>query len=422
MTTLVVTGATGYVGRALVRAAQKRGIRIVAASRRRPATPAEWIRYDLADAVDPAILPDGATLVHLAAETRASSEATDTIEIDAAMRLVEASRVRRSRIIFVSSQAARKDAPTRYGRIKWRIESLVLGAGGSVVRPGLVYGGAPGGVFADLLQLVQRMPLLPALWPAPHVQPIHVDDLAAALIAIAERSDAGAHAYNLGAAVPITFTAFLRVLARMRLRRLRPGVPVPFACVNAAMAVARLFGRSVDPDRVRSLRELPVMHTAADMAALDVVLRPLRSGMCASGDDRRRQLLREAHALLGYVLRERPGSSVCRRYVRAVERMRGAQPLALPRTLTCWPLLLALVDRREDTAENVELQWRLDAAVVLAEATPAGARRLLPRRESPLLAVACVGAALAGEAFWRMAGFFARPLLMRSMTRPPREP
>ena len=148
MRTLVVTGAGGYLGRHLVAAARASGWRVIAATRRPIVADVEWLPYRLEDEIAADAIPDRAVIVHLAAQTGAALDAS--IEQRAADRLIDAATRRHARLVFVSSQTARADAPTPYGRTKAAIEARVVAAGGIAVRPGLVYGGSPGGVYADL--------------------------------------------------------------------------------------------------------------------------------------------------------------------------------------------------------------------------------------------------------------------------------
>ena len=141
MTSIVVTGATGYIGGHLVRAAAQRGWEVIAASRTRSPDCRDWIAYRLEDPLDAERFPVGAAVVHLAADTSSGADDTVEREVDSARRLLEVARSRELAVVFVSSQAARSDAPTAYGRAKWHVEQLMLESEGTVVRPGLVYGG-----------------------------------------------------------------------------------------------------------------------------------------------------------------------------------------------------------------------------------------------------------------------------------------
>ncbi len=423
MTTLVVTGATGYIGRHLVRAALARGWDVRAASRERPADPGvPWIPYRLEEDPAAGLFPEGATVAHLAADTRGGAAAGEDLEVEAARRLLDTARERRLRVVFASSQAARVDAPTAYGRAKFRVERLVLEAGGSVLRPGLVYGGQPGGLFLQLLNQVRRLVVLPALLPAPRVQPIHVRDLVEGLIRIVERDDPPASAYNLASPEPVSFTAFLRALAAVRLRRRRLFVPVPAAVLGPAVRAANLIlGGAYDLARLRSLVELPSMPSADSLASLGLRLRPLESGMHPSGSDRRRRLLREGRGLITYLLGEPSPAALTRRYARAVESARDGFPAHVPEILLDWPVCLAVLDGRTllQSAGAEELGWRLEAATALAEASPSGARRFLLIGDSAGAAGAALSlsAVALSEGFWRLLRLFASPLLRRALER-----
>src|SRR5437867_1800545 len=119
---IVITGASGYIGRYLTAGAHARGWHVIAATRRRPAIgDVDWIPYALDDELRADTFPMAAVLVHLAANTAVAKHVDEQCELIAAQRLLSIAQQRRLRFIFVSSQAARPDAPTAYGRVKWRI-------------------------------------------------------------------------------------------------------------------------------------------------------------------------------------------------------------------------------------------------------------------------------------------------------------
>jgi NADH dehydrogenase len=356
--------------------------------------------------------------VHLAAWTGSDDEGTVERESSAAHRLVEVARARKLAIIFVSSQAARSDAPTAYGRAKWQVEQVVLQSGGTVVRPGLVYGGQPGGLYRQLQDHVRGTFALPALLPCPPVQPIHVDDLAGALLRVAARTDLRGVALNLAATEPISFTSFLRAIAVHRLRRRRLFVPLPTLLLLPAIRLVNLaFRQSLDHGRARSLVDLPVMRCDEDLAGLGITLRPLAAGMHPSGDDRRRRLLREGDALMTYLLSEQAAAALRRRYTRAVERVCDGEPLVLPAVVYSWPSCIAILDDAPflQVLGAAKLRWRLDAATVLAEASTAGARQfmMLGPASGPVVATAALGGVALSEAFWRLARLALAPILRR---------
>lgn len=374
---IAVTGATGYIGQRLIRAARLAGHEVLALSRRPVTQPGvAWQPFDLADATPLSLPGDIAGVFHLAAETQHARGAEQT-ERAAAQRLIDAAGAVDAGFVFVSSQAARADAPTAYGRIKWQIERTTLAAGGRVVRPGQVYGGPERGLFGVLCALVRRLPVLPAFVPAPVVQPVHVDDLAEALLACLAQVPSSV--LCVAASEGVGFTAFLQTIARGRTGRRPMAIPVPTLLVRA---LAKLLGpgpsSTIGLDRLGSLFALPRMDTVGDLQRLSVTLRPLSAGVTRSGRGRR-ELLREGRVFLTYVLRMVPSGVLVRRYVSAIETLRTGRALRLPELVRRVPALLALLDGAGgiDTAFRSELVWRLNAALMLAEASPQGAFRFL---------------------------------------------
>lgn len=411
----VVTGATGYIGERLVRHIMSLGHEVVAASRRAPSAQIEWIPFDFANASD-LNLPKGVDAVfHLAAATTSSTTELDT-ELVAAQFLIKAAVQAGARIIFVSSQTAREDAPTAYGRTKWQIERLILAAGGWVVRPGQVYGGVERALFGTLVSAVRSLPVIPAFLPAPMIYPIHVDDLVAALLQCAELNIIPSSVLCIGAITPVSFTDFLRSIARVRVRRFRLPIPIPVAIVRlVGVAIGGRLRAKSGLDRLTSLFDLPAMESERDMALLGVLTRPLVSGMTRSGDDRRRNLIREGQALLAYVLKAKASPTLVRRYVRCIESAREGQPIHLPEFTLRTPFSIALLDDSTalSTASGAEFYWRIHAAVVLAEASVHGARRFLAIGEASgfLTSLARVASAIALELWWRALRLVVGPAL-----------
>lgn len=405
---IAITGATGYIGQTLSSLARKRGHAVVALSRHKlDSLEDQWIPFDLSSTKHLELPSGTGAVIHLAANTSNDSALNENSETMAAQRLNNAANNIGAKFIFVSSQTASPTAPTPYGRTKWRIEQEVISAGGWAVRPGLVYGGKLSGLFGTLVGAVKRLPLLPAFLPAPKIQPIHVDDLAEGLLRIAERSDLDPGVFSLGPPEPVSFSTFLGEIAISRLRVFRGFAPVPVMAINALAGIlGEPLGTRLGLARMQSLFKLPVMDTASDLERIGLTLRPLHSGMTPSGDDRRRRLLLEGRAMLAYVLKDAPSSALLRRYTRAIERLRGAQALDLPQIFLSYPIFMSLIDHSSWSAQadGTEFSWRLDAATVLAEATPSGANRFLDigHERGSLGSLLSITVAVTLEAFWRI--------------------
>ncbi|MDI1276637.1 sugar nucleotide-binding protein [Methylobacter sp.] len=411
---IIVTGASGYIGTRFISLAQSNNHELVAVSRQPLETVSVCLSFDL-NTSSALSLPKGTDAVlHLAADTAESGEDGHN-EIAAAKALIVAASNVSAKFVFVSSQTAREDASTSYGRTKWRIEQEVLAANGLVVRLGQVYGGVERGLFGTLVRLVRVLPVLPAFIPSPWVQPIHVDDCARGLLTFIEREDIRSGIYSLASPNGVSFTGFLRSIAQHRVRQHRIFVPIPVVFVRFFI---RLLGLKLSSKlglyRLNSLFDLPSMDTTADINAIGLELHTLRSGMHRSGSDRRRSLIQEGTALLTYVLRGKPNSFFVRRYVRMVEKLRAGIPLALPSWVFRWPTTLAWLDDRTytSTKQGEEFGWRVDAATVIAEASVHGAVRFLGTTQTsqPMAALIRVFLALSAEIFCRCSRLLAYPL------------
>ncbi|OJY69722.1 MAG: epimerase [Sphingobium sp. 66-54] len=190
MSLLAITGGTGFVGKAVLERAVAAGHRVRALARRpQPDREGiEWVAGSLENsrALD-ALVRGSDAVIHIAgvvnAPDRAGFEAgnaTGTAALTEAMLLSETRR-----LVHVSSLAAREPQLSDYGWSKAEAERFVTTSGldWTMVRPPAIFG--PGD--AELLELFQMatygVVLLP---PGGRLSVIHVDDLAALLVRLAE--------------------------------------------------------------------------------------------------------------------------------------------------------------------------------------------------------------------------------------------
>ncbi|HZX80643.1 MAG TPA: NAD-dependent epimerase/dehydratase family protein, partial [Lysobacter sp.] len=276
---LGILGASGYVGREVVAAAA--GAWSLVVMGRTSVGTHEFRACDLGKPLDPAVIDGLTAVIHLAADTGGGGhDAADEIAFTRA--LAEEAARRGVRLVFVSSQVADVHAPSDYGRRKAAIERDVLERGGVVVRPGLVYGGREAGLFGQLVGLVRRLPVLPGILPAPRVWPVHVRDLAQALIHACDPVVPSA-VYGIAGA-PVGFDVFLAAIGRYRWSKRRVFLPFPAVLLRAALAVAGpVLGPRFSAARFDSLLAVPPMQAAEGCRQLGVVPRPLHAGMSRSG-------------------------------------------------------------------------------------------------------------------------------------------
>jgi nucleoside-diphosphate-sugar epimerase len=158
----VITGATGYVGGRIRACVESAGWRTVNWSRR---SGAGHVQFQLGQEVDPRSFAGAAALIHCAYDFAPSRwEDIAAINVRGSENLFRAALDGGvKQIIFISSASAFAGCRSLYGRAKVEIEALAHSAGATVIRPGLVYGDHPGGVFGKLVQQVKRSRLIPLM-------------------------------------------------------------------------------------------------------------------------------------------------------------------------------------------------------------------------------------------------------------------
>lgn len=425
---IAITGATGYIGTALVEYAHRHGVEVWSLSRRQGAFDASyWLAYDLAGNREPLLPSDLDAVVHLATAAQLADEAQVGLELKAAELLMSAARKQEARFVYISSQTASPDAPTFYGRSKWLIESNVLAGGGWVIRPGLVYGGREAGLYGLLSNVVRRLPLLPAFLPAPMVQPIHMEQLCRALLKVSLDSDVPARAYNLAAHQPVSFTRFMAALAYAKCGRRPLFMPVPVICIRLlAGLLGKRLSLALGVGRLLSLFDQPRIASAADFEELDISAKSLRRGLRSvapqnSGQRDRRPLLEEARILFSYIMK-RPGIPMAaRRYVRAIETLRRGAAVQWPTAFQRFPALVGVLGGRGFRTHGLgeEVDYRLRAAILVAEASRAGALRFIgsaiDARSRKIEYAVVLFRVAAGELMIRLTDRLAGRLLRRSL-------
>jgi nucleoside-diphosphate-sugar epimerase len=277
--TVVVTGAAGFLGGHLCRALAARGF-VVRALVRRPDAAAfppdvRVGRLELPDVIDAAVLAGADVLVHAAWATRETDAShAERQNVGGTRRLLEAARgAGVGRTIFVSSVAARADAPNAYGRTKHAAERLLDPVRDLVLRPGTILARDGGGIFGLMRNLMQTLHVVPLFGGGRQpLQTVHVDDLCEAVARAIERDLTGA--VNVAEPAALSFREVLRMTAaRSGTRCLF--VPLPFAPVLAAVRAMERLGLPT-PLRSESLlgmRGLQAVPVDADLRRLDLRVR-----------------------------------------------------------------------------------------------------------------------------------------------------
>jgi nucleoside-diphosphate-sugar epimerase len=383
---LVVTGASGYIGARLVEAARRRGCEVVVLGSPPPGSDVAAIPWRLGEVPRLTAFLGATAVLHLAhdwASDRLHGTGPENANLKGAEILADTARGGGlSRFIFASTTSARPEALNAYGKIKFSIEERLNALPWSegrifCARIGLVYGG-PERAQYGLMAKLASLPALPMIGLDREVQPIHVDEVAEALVTLAVDPPAGRQTVVVASPAPLTFGAWLRMLRRARHGRGMLLIPVPIRLALAGCDLSRRvpFLPTVERERVLGLAGAAAMPSAADLAALGVWLRdPLRALMECRPT--RRRLIAESAALLHYVTGARVRSPGAIIRLAGAMRRDPAFRRALPSAAVRWPALMRFVEPLRPAMQH-RLSRRLHLAAMVAEASPAEPKRRAP--------------------------------------------
>lgn len=310
MSTYLVTGATGFVGRALIRKLLREGHDVRAAVRPAPAQPLEGLdaaRVHPVSLGDPNALAELArdvdVVYHCAAEnsSRASEQALSWINVAGTENVINAARhagvrrvvhvscadatlLNRDRLNWKETQQLAEAPLDACARTKLLAEDLALQASGRklevcVLRPAWVWG--PGDL--RILPSLCRERRVTLCGNGENLLPtVYIDNLVHALRSASDAEDAPGHVYHVLDGEPLTAREFLSQLCRAA------GLPAPARGVYA-LAYAQAWlrellrlpglaradvvrrGRSALFDNLGATRELgyePLVSIADGMEAL----------------------------------------------------------------------------------------------------------------------------------------------------------
>jgi nucleoside-diphosphate-sugar epimerase len=256
---VALTGATGFVGGHLLKAAHAAGYDVRALTRGpRPAGDGViWVEgtLDQPDALA-TLCQTADAVVHVAGLINGPNrDAFDTVNAGGTASMIDAARAAGvTRFIHMSSLAAREPDLSDYGWSKAKSERIVAASGldWTIVRPPAVYGPGDRETF-ELFRMARRG--LVALPPAGHFSIIHVEDLCRLVLALLDAPGTAGETYEPddGREKGWEHRHFARTLGRLLGRR-PATVAVPKVVMAGAAHVDRLVRRDrakLTPDRVR---------------------------------------------------------------------------------------------------------------------------------------------------------------------------
>lgn len=197
---LLVTGGSGFLGGFLLREAAARGHACVALARSQAAS---------ASVRQAGAQPLAGDLSSSAAQLAAAFAAA---ECDVLVNLASlgfghapgivaaATQASLMRSVFVSTTAVSTNLPAASKRVRLAAEASIRGSqlDWTIVRPTMIYGAPGDRNLSRLLSALHRAPVFPVPGGGSRLQqPVHVADLASAIVTAAERSGATGRVYEM---------------------------------------------------------------------------------------------------------------------------------------------------------------------------------------------------------------------------------
>jgi NADH dehydrogenase len=275
MSTVLVTGPSGFVGSHLIPELAGAGHRVVALVRserageivRRRLPPESATRVELrsGDVLEPATLPAALVgidaVVHLVAIPRDWNGGTDLLRVNLGgttnlIAAMQQAGVRR--LVHLGALGVEDRETLHYAKSKARAERAVRESGldWTILKPSLLFGPRDG--FFNIVADLVRVPL--PLVPVPgngrsRFQPVHVGDLALCLRLSLERPETIGQIFELGGPRTWTYREITEEVARaMGKRRIVVPMPVPLIrLVAGAAELLRLRFFPVSTDQLRQL-------------------------------------------------------------------------------------------------------------------------------------------------------------------------
>jgi len=239
-----ITGSNGYVGGCLRAYLAKHGWDILEVTRQpRPGT--RGVAFQLGADVAPDSLTGVSALVHCAYDFKPLRWAEiKAVNVAGSQKLMHAARAAGvEQIICISSISAYDGCRALYGRAKLDIEHAALDQGALVLRPGLVYGPGPGGMFGKLTDQVRKSSVIPLIGDGSQIQYlVHHEDLSAFVAqALATGMPGAPRLLTAANPQPWPFKQLLQEIARALNKKVR-FIPLPWRLVWAGLKSAETLG------------------------------------------------------------------------------------------------------------------------------------------------------------------------------------
>jgi nucleoside-diphosphate-sugar epimerase len=288
---LVLTGATGFIGKHISNYFVNIGWYVIALVRNIPNKNEEnicYIKYDLVSEIDVSLPNQFDAFIHAGYLKQENGNDAFALNINAVEKLRKGlSNKQVGAKLFLSSLSADQNAASVYGRQKMAIEELFLKENGIVIRAGLVLGeGGLFGIMENYLRTKNKIPLFGS--GKQPIQTVYIDDLVLAIEKIISKKLTGKLVVACNEAV--TYRDFYEALA-ISVGSKPKFVKTPYWLAGLGILIAKFLRIQlpITKDNLLGLKQMKHISTTGDLKKIGIELIDYKESFLKLGNRRKEE-------------------------------------------------------------------------------------------------------------------------------------
>lgn len=275
--TIVISGASGFLGAELVKYFSKREWHVIALVRKpsdyKNTRHVHYKKYDMNEPIDSSYFENADYLVHTAYIKHSSKQpGALSLNIRAAKDLLQASREHKlKKNVFISSMSAHQQATSTYGRQKLAIEKIFHGKDSVVLRSGLIVG--QGGIVKNMVQFMKTKRVVPIVGNGRQpLQIIGVYDLVKIIEVVLSKKHLHG-IFTVATTQVYAYKEFYQAIAKhLTIRVVYIPVPYPLLLLTLKSLSKLPISLDIDEENLRGLKQLQATSTAEDLTTIGVTV------------------------------------------------------------------------------------------------------------------------------------------------------